>query len=1036
MASSDKKTIAILNLTGELSEELVDYFARKSILIVDPIEDKATYDWTHILTKGTEDFNLIGETYKTLSKDIKIISLSHIDDLQDFVFANGKLIFDEVWLKNKLGEFILDKFFQEYGGIALGDNYPSFKEQGSFHVTNPFNTGEYLDRMVHYAFQSGMNGLALKTFFDHLIMFLTGLKTKGKLGLPIEITFGVFDDIFGVQLHFFTDNLMLEDVIACLSNNISKRTEEYLLNVAVQSSDFFDFTFLPEVKKSVITGLWTKDERIKFENRGMMFTHLSSEAPLTYYPTEGITSFLTENTNPADFSDKIILPEVPSGEGSAKISGTKFSEAVAERISENMEVEKIKQIITGNFQDDIFQDLIKGSHLPEDDAQVVKGDTEDEVKIRINSLNTMEEIVNLVKGKVEEEKDVFRISGGGGFDVDSFAYRITAGLSEKVKGDDVLKAKVLKQKLPETIKNGFFDFTRKLNKSIENLSEEDLENFKNIEIPKLIEVHTSVEESTFSVLTKDGQVQAKKFFDGFKKDLEATLKDEFQEDSVESLLNSLQNDKDGQKVKQVLKETLKRNLEEKFHLSQKNDIDDKEQEILVKTLTSTLAEDEEKIRTIVSNEKSDNTLAEVTPLFKTESSEDKRKLESQITVLTNENERLKSKIKTLLTEVKIVKGSKEQLAQAHQKAVQAAVEMSSPNLEDGDQALREHFQQKLKDQKILNEHDQKKLAELLERESKLLENAREEEMKAKRVQIEIGQKETYFAQELEKMNRQIKAKELAVTKTKDTLSKLVEKKDFELKDLHQKLDQLNKLLVSGQAQTQVKNIRELERQNTNYAKMLEVYKNKISSLASNIQKNNRTDDGGSKEEVRRLQMQNNQYKNQLDMAKKELSRFQEKASQDNTLIGTLKTEKTKLEQQLKKASFEAKKDETTNNSPALEQEVKRLESQAQLLDTQLKESQARSKDLEAKLVEMLKNQKKEVIQDEGSKVKVSQLENSVKKLTQDLVESRNQLAEMKKDTNKLRQEKTALQNQLNTMKKDLDKAKAATPKKHAGGKAA
>ena len=54
----------------------------------------------------------------------------------------------------------------------------------------------------------------------------------------------------------------------------------------------------------------------------------------------------------------------------------------------------------------------------------------------------------------------------------------------------------------------------------------------------------------------------------------------------------------------------------------------------------------------------------------------------------------------------------------------------------------------------------------------------------------------------------------------------------------------------------------------------------------------------------------------------------------------------------------------------------------------------------------------------------------MKKLTQDIVESRNQLAEMKKDTNKLRQEKTALQNLLDKAKKDLEKYE----KKPASGK--
>ena len=73
-------------------------------------------------------------------------------------------------------------------------------------------------------------------------------------------------------------------------------------------------------------------------------------------------------------------------------------------------------------------------------------------------------------------------------------------------------------------------------------------------------------------------------------------------------------------------------------------------------------------------------------------------------------------------------------------------------------------------------------------------------------------------------------------------------------------------------------------------------------------------------------------------------------------------------------------------------------------------------------------------EDGQSKAKIGHLENSVKKLTQDLVESRNQQGELKKEVQKIRQEKIGLQNLLDKAKKDLEKLekKPAPP----GGKKA
>ena len=856
-----KSQIAILNLTGELSQELINYFAQKQIIIVDPEVDPTNFDWTHILTKGVHDFTHLRATYDTIEKDVKIISLSVVDDLQHFVASNGKLILDEVWLQSAMGSFILDKFFQEYGGITLGDSYPTFKEQGSFIITNPFNTGEYLDRMVHNAFLDGVSALSIKTFFDHLVMYLTGLKTKGKLGMPIEVSYGKFNDIFGVQFHFFTRDLILDDVTASLSSKISKQAEEYLLNVAVQSSDFFDFTLLKEVNKTVITSLWSKDSRIKTENRGLLFNEVSASAPITNYPSEGATSFQMNNPFLEDFSEKIVLP------------GSKAEDELVQRVVGSKDEAEAVQVIHGT--------------------------------------PTEEEIITLVKGKVEEEEKVFRISGEK-FNVDTFAFRVSSGIEEK--GDNTLKIKSLKNELPDAIKKSFEQFAKSLNKTEENISEEDLITFKDLEVPKII------------------------------------------------------------------KETTKK----------------------------------------------------VDSQFKVSSSPD-----ANLAALKNENDSLASKVKNLMSEVKILKDAKQAFAEAQMKAKSATeasmqVVSGSP-AETNDTALKVQIMQKMQEQKSLNEQDTKKLAALMERETKYLKDAKDNEIQLKKLQIEVGQKDSVFSQEIEKMNRLVKSKDLILIKTKEGLTKLVEQKDNELKGVTEKLNQASKALSGNQSQNQANMIRELERKVVNHEKMIEIYKNKISQKPVV-----KADDEASKDESRRLQMLNSTMKNQLDMAKKEIAKYQERISTDTNALNALKTEKNKTDALLKKAILENKKEEAINTANThTDQDYLNLKAQLVLLETSFKENQARYRDMEGKLQDALRAQKKEVVtDDQNSKGKTAHLEGNVRKLTQDLVEAKNQLAEMKKETNKLRQEKTALQNLADKLKKEMEKAKGAAPKKPNGGKAA
>ena len=855
-----KTKIAILNLAGALSTELASYFARKQIILVDPNVDPSKHAWTHILIKDIQDSSEIRNTYQTIENDIKIISLTAVNDLQQFMSSNGKLIFHEMWMKNSLGSFILDKFLQEYGGIALEDNYPTFKEKGSFIITNPFNTGEYLDRMVQSAYLDGISGLSIKTFFDHLVMYLTGLKTKGKLGMPIEVMYGYFEDVFGVQLHFFTKDLILEDVTSSLSNEISKQAEKYLLNIAVQSSDFFDFTLLREVNKTVITGLWTKDDRIQAENRGLLLCDLSAAAGITSYPSEGVTSFQINGDALNDLSDKVVLP-------ASKMNS------------------EFKTVVKGQKEEESFSQTISGSKAEE-------------------------EIIQRIKGQMKEEEQVFRVSGSKSIDVEKFAYRVSSGINEKQSGDNVLKIKSLENDLPEAIKKQFGEFTNKLGKSPDELSPDEIELFTESEIPLIVKQST-------------------------------------------------------QKIDSISSESV--------------------------------GKENEKI------------------------------LELRINGLNAENENLKTKIKTLLTEVKIIKEAKTQMAEIHNKAALAAAQMtdvqqSAANL---DNVFKSRILEKMNGQKILSEQETQKLVTLMEKETQFLKESRDNEMQLKKIQIEMVQKDTFFTQEIEKLNRLVKAKELITTKTKEGFTKLVEQKDIDLANLNEKLSQANKIISNAQTQNQAQQIRDLEKQVSHHEIMIEIYKNKVMQKPVV-----NTDNELVKEENRRLQILSAQLKNQIDASKKDLTKSQERMAVDAAVMNALRLDKVKLEQQIKKFTQDARKEELTSTSSINNDlELKKVQAQFENMEAQVRAGLVRQKELELKLQEALKNQKKEVVLEESNtKGKTAHLENNVRKLTQDLVESRNQMAEMKKEANKLRQDKIALQNQLDKMKKDAGKNKGAAPK--------
>jgi hypothetical protein len=835
-----KTTFTILNLTGELSPELRDYFARRKARVVDPLlEDPTKFTWTHILTKDVHDFTLIQTTYHTVENDIKIVSLSKLNDLQNFVLNNGKMVFDEKWLKGSLGHFILDKFFQGYAGISLEENYPKFEEKGSFNVVNPFNTSEYLDRLVYKAHEEGASALAVKTYFDHVLMYLTSLKNANKVGFPIEVTYGKYEEIFGLQLHFFTQNLEVSDISSSLSSSVSKSSEEHLLNISVQSTDFFDFTFINKVNKVVLTALWSQGQMIRNDQRGFMFSQVDPSESISLYPSDSASPTLIQEPILTDISELVKVPNY-------------------EELPEHLKVISGKLGGTETETETIFtadKDLEK--------ASLVKGSKD------------APDLVNVVKGKFDEQNGNTKVSGGKTGE-DNSTFKVGGGNGDDGKGN--FNVKSLPGQGPES-KTGDYDF-------------------KNLGGPK----------------APTGNM----------------------------------------------------------------------------------------------------------PLFKIEASAKEKDLEEKLKTANEENEKLRTRVLVMASELKVAKDKEEQLGKIQELTSKLGVGVLPR--EDKDYDNRQQFQKKLADSKGIADLDIEKLKALMEREAKLIEDLKNEEVKNKKLIIESVQKETMFTLEYEKSKRMVASKDMIIAKTKDSLSKMIEKKDQELNALKLRFDQVNRALASNLSQMQASTIKDLEKQNQNLVKMNEIYKEKLTSIATSIEASK--SDDSTKEETRRVHLINTQLKNQMEFAKKEIMKYQERATSDNSLIINLKQEKMKIEDQFKKLSQDSSRTGPVITPSALaDDNLKRLQVQNANLESSLKESLVKVRDLEKKLIEVSKAPRPQGPADNSSQVKVGHLEGSLKKLTQDLVASQTAVSEGKKEINKLRAEKVSLQNQMDRLKKDIEKSK-------------
>ena len=1193
-----KNKITILNLAGPLCPELSTYFEQKEIKVLDPDLNTHPELLTHILTKDQDDFSELANRFQTVKNSISLISLSPVIDLQNFALSNGKLILDESWLKNNFGHFILDKHFQGYGGISLSDNYPSFQEEGAFNITNPFNTGEYLDRMVYSALENGMSGLSIKTFFDHLIMYLAGLKNERKLGFPIEVVYGVFEETFGIQLHFFTQNFMLKDVTSSLSTNVSGEAEAYLLNIAIQTCDFFDFTILHDVNKTVITALWNKNEKIKTNNHGLLFSDLPASAGITQFPMRGVTSYQISPSELLDLSEKVILPsnqdveEVVSQILKGHSVNLETSDSINDSLDEDEDPIQVAKSRSYSFEDVVS--LVKGLNERGDLAQIVAGenkDSEDDIKNvigqsrvtdsshflqeqmkRADEISQLKSLDDLMSSALmsrfqdflselgtneedasEEDFAVFQRSelakikkqvhehlnlrldsnlfplddesdhtDSGEFDTNQLQSLIAENQllrnSQLIKDQlsklaEIAQVTSLKDQIPPALISKFKDFVSELGKDEQDATEDDLAKFKKAEQLKIIRQVTEKINSNepLSVLTlKDSKLikdQLGKFAEvaqitSLKDQLPPALVSKFknylsergknQEEATEEDLVAFKKVEQLRIVRQVTQHIdtniplndLPSNHLNKNEIGQKNNdqithllhsenkfletskiIKDQLAKVAeiaeVKTLKEKLSPELqaqfEKFLTSIGKKMEDASEDDLASFKKVElkkvvghvtdklnsdlaltfnsfnkdqESGNKPEIDNEkIRALQSDNENLKNKLKVLFSEVKILKESRDQMASLKQKAIDSA-ELSKQvpiSLQDEDR-LRTQFISKLNLNEKISDDDLLKLTKVLEFDEKNLQQAKEQELALKKLNIEADQRESFFAKEIEKFQRLQKSKDLIIAKVKENLVEVSEKKDLEIQAMN---DRINRMVVADSGKNnmaQVSYIKDLEKKVSSLEKTVDQHKKQLP-----------VDPAPLKDEIRKLQILHKQAKDLAESNHREFVRGQERSKKDAQLINNLRNEKMKVELELKKSIQDSKKvDNQASNLHANEQEIKKLNELCTFFEDQAKNSLSRQKELELKLQDATRSQKKETAtEDSNGKVKITQLENNVRKLNQDLIESRNILTEMKKESNKLRQDKVALQNQLDKIKKESDKGKGAPPKKTgSGGKVA
>lgn len=719
-----------------------------------------------------------------------------------------------------------------------------------------------------------------------------------------------------------------------------------------------------------------------------------------------------------------------------------FAEKVAEKISGSLDEADLAQLVKG------------GVEAPDVPVVVGGGEGDEEAAIMVKGSAARDELIQRVTGGIEEEVGD-QVIKGSPMSTSDFIMRVSQGIGEEVKGDWKVKTGLVQNAAPDKIRHSLERFASKMGQTLDRLTSSDLQLFSQTELPKVIADFVTVDESFVIPETVLPELPDYQFRTSFQESLKTKMSAMFPGKSPDEVAGIITPEEQEKLLRTVVKETVRSAVQNNSGVGE---------ESLIKALSHTLHESEAEVKTILQNTHEEVKKMEgeqviqrlfVAPAAAANAGEEQGLqndaansiLIQKLRQVESEYHAAKGELEAAKTEIRVLKDSRIQVHQMEQKSqesarleIKQAAEVASV-LQTEVIPVAEKIQiiQDLASGKEIDPRDTERLKEALEREQKIITAAKQAEQDIKKAKIEMQKKDAFFAQEIEKANRALKSRDLVVQKAKDGLSMILVKKDKEIKDLNTKISDLIGSQANSQQATQAQKLRALEQEKQSLTRLVEVYKNKLTSMATNLEKQSGGANPKKDEDVRKVMLEKQRAEVALQTTQKEMTKMKSRIDLDQAELGRLRSERKRLEEALKSAlsttgpvmaSPIAKNDAQEKAISSLQEELKQQNQKTGKYELNIKELEQKVAELTGLLA---KSGAAGGPGDQASKGKMAQMEGTVKKLSADFAAATNQLGEAKKEINKARAENTALKNMLEKLKKDAEKAKAkpAAPGKKA-----
>lgn len=342
------------------------------------------------------DYTFIESWHQKDTIEGKGILIGPCSQMKVAIEGNVAAVIHPAQLDHEVGQVSLKRLLGENSSLGLEVVFQKSKIQfKNFRLMDHLMMGHYSDVLAREAYLKGFKPLPIRNFFDSMASFLYQFEVEKRVSFPYDVDFGIWDDLFVMQIHCSAEEINIEDIASGLGEYKIENPQMGSLRLALSQTDALDIYQLKASQRLVLCAQWFHPLRKK---------QISNPFPSFYlHEVEKYSSYK------GTIAKTLLSPLPKFNRAEAK---NDVLQKVVHKLNQ-MDVEELTRVISGGENSEEAQQTVKGWLDFDDSNQMVSGRIDEDDSSQIVSGRIDEDDSNqMVSGRIDEDESVQIVKGG------------------------------------------------------------------------------------------------------------------------------------------------------------------------------------------------------------------------------------------------------------------------------------------------------------------------------------------------------------------------------------------------------------------------------------------------------------------------------------------------------------------------------------------------------------------------------------------------------------------------------------------------